>query len=153
VSRIIPVELARLGRAFGFFHPLQQIRLDSSVETRPHHWALAGLVMYYGLVALSVPGVILLRRRQVPITPLVAVGLTVVVSVTLAFGTTRYRSPFEISLVVLSSVTLGYLWDRSGRSDREDGSAVVLAVGGTGSDRSDHEGHEPVPVRLPAPRG
>jgi Dolichyl-phosphate-mannose-protein mannosyltransferase len=156
-SRIIPVELARLGRAFGFFHPLQQIRLDSSVETRPHHWALVGLAMYYALVALSVPGVVLLRRRKVPIAPLVAVGLTVVVSVTLAFGTTRYRSPFEISLVVLSSVTLGYLWDRSGRGDREDRTSVLLttsvASSPTGSDRNDRDGHEPAPMRLPAPRG
>ena len=39
--------------------------------------------MYYALVALSIPGAVLLRRRHVPITPLVAVGLTVVVSVTI----------------------------------------------------------------------
>ncbi len=69
--------------------------------------------MYYALLALSVPGAVLLRRRKVPVTPLVAVGLTVVVSVTLTFGTTRYRSPFEISLILLGSVTLGLLWDRS----------------------------------------
>ncbi len=41
-NRILPVEMARLGRAFGVFHPLEQIRLDSTVETRPYRWALVG---------------------------------------------------------------------------------------------------------------
>ena len=36
-DRLLPVEMARLGRAFGFFHPLQQIELDARVETRPDH--------------------------------------------------------------------------------------------------------------------
>ena len=49
-DRLFPVEMARLGRAFGFFHPLEQIKLDSTVETRPYHWALVGLGMYYALV-------------------------------------------------------------------------------------------------------
>ena len=156
-NRIVPVEFARLGRAFGFFHPLQQMRLDAAVETRPHHWAIAGLLMYYALVALSIPGAVLLRRRHVPITPLVAVGLTVVVSVTIAFGTTRYRSPFEISLVLLASVTLAYLWDRSRPADDPDLTSLVSAPGLAGtspvSDPSDPGGDEPAPLPLPAPRG
>ncbi len=59
-NRLLPVEMARLGRAFGLFHPLQQIRLDSTVETRPYRWALVGLGMYYALVALSVGGLVIL---------------------------------------------------------------------------------------------
>jgi hypothetical protein len=155
-KRIVPVEVARLGRAFGLFHPAQQIGLDARVETRPYHWAVLGLAMYYALLVLSVPGAVVLRRRGVPITPLVAVGLTVVVSVTLAFGTTRYRSAFEISLVLLSSVTLGLLWERSRRVDREDRPVVVVADrsdASTLSDRSDLGGGEPAPVGMPAPRG
>jgi 4-amino-4-deoxy-L-arabinose transferase-like glycosyltransferase len=109
-NRILPVEAARLGRAFGFFHPLQQIRLDSAVETRPYHWALAGLGAYYGLLAASVGGLVILRRRRIPIFPLLAVGLTVVFSVGVTFGTTRYRSPFEVSLVLMSAVLLDWIW-------------------------------------------
>ena len=69
-SRILPVEMARLGRAFAFFHPLEQVRLDSTVETRPYHWALVGLGMYYAMLALSVGGVVILVRRRVPVLPL-----------------------------------------------------------------------------------
>jgi hypothetical protein len=109
-SRILPVALARLGRAFGFFHPGQQIQLDSTVETRPYRWALVGLAMYYAMLPLSIGGVIILRRRRVPVLPLLAVGLDVVVSTLITFGNTRYRTAFEVSLVLLSAVTLDWIW-------------------------------------------
>jgi hypothetical protein len=104
--RLLPVELAREGRAFGLFHPLEQIRLDSTVETRPYRWALVGLGMYYAMVALSVGGLVLLRRRRIPVLPLLAVVLDVVVSVALTFGQTRYRTTAEVSLVMASAVQL-----------------------------------------------
>ncbi len=118
-NRLLPVVAARLGRAFGLFKPLQQIRLDSVVETRPYHWALTGLGMYYVLALLSVGGTVVLRRRRVPVFPLLAVGLTVAVSVSLAFGDTRYRSTFEISLCVLAAVLVDRMWSRWSRPGRE----------------------------------
>lgn len=111
-NRLIPVLFARLGRGFGLFHPMQQIHLDAMIETRPYHWALVGLGMYYGLAVLSVGGVIVLRRRRVPVLPLMAIGMTVVVSMAIAFGDTRYRSTFEVSLVILGSVAIDRIWSR-----------------------------------------
>ncbi len=112
-NRIFPVEMAREGRAFGLFHPLQQIRLDSTVETRPYRWALVGLGMYYALVLLSVGGLVLLRHRRIPILPLLAVGVDVAISVALTFGQTRYRTTFEVALVLAASVQLEWLWGRA----------------------------------------
>lgn len=111
-DRLIPVELARFGRAFGLFHPIQQMKLDSLIETRPYNWALVGLGMYYAMLPLSVGGLVLLRRRRVPVFPLLAVGLVVLASITLSFGDTRYRSTFEVSLVLLSAVQIEWLWAR-----------------------------------------
>jgi 4-amino-4-deoxy-L-arabinose transferase-like glycosyltransferase len=116
-SRILPVEMARLGRAFGFFHPGQQIQLDSRVETRPYNWALVGLAMYYAMLPLSIGGVIILRRRRVPVLPLLAVGFDVGVSTLITFGDTRYRTAFEVSLVLLSAVTLDWIWSSLRRPD------------------------------------
>ena len=45
------------------------------------HWALVGLGMYYALLALSIAGTVVLRRRRVPSFPLWAIGLDVVCSV------------------------------------------------------------------------
>jgi 4-amino-4-deoxy-L-arabinose transferase-like glycosyltransferase len=114
--RLGAVELARLGRAFGAFHPLQQVELDSYVETRPHRWALVGLGMYYTLVLLGAGGIVVLRRRRIPVFPLLALGLDVVATVLVSFGQTRYRTTFEVSLVLLSAVALDRLWDRASAS-------------------------------------
>ena len=98
------VELEREGRAFGVYAPLQQVYLDGLIETRPVHWAEVGLGSYYFLLALSVPGIVALRRRRVPIYPVVALALDVVASVAVTFGQTRYRAVFEAALVMTAAV-------------------------------------------------
>ena len=122
-NRLLPVTLAKLGRAFGFFHPMQQIHLDSYVETRPYRWAVTGLVGYYVLLALSIGGTVVLRRRRIPSFPLWAVGLQVVCSVALTFGQTRYRTTFEVSLVLLAAVQLEWFWSRLHRGRARGGEA------------------------------
>jgi hypothetical protein len=125
-SRIPFVTLAKIGRAFALYRPMQQITLDSTIETRPHHWALTGLYAYYALLGLSVVGCVVLRKRHVPIFPLLVVGLNVVLAVAVAFGNTRYRIPFEVSLVLLSSVALDAAWTRlKGGRDAAQGTAEV----------------------------
>ncbi len=128
-NRLVPVTLAKLGRAFGFFHPMQQIFLDSYVETRPYRWAVTGLVSYYVLLALSLGGTVLLRRRRIPSFPLWAIGLQVVCSVALTFGQTRYRTTFEVSLVLLAAVQLEWFWSRL-RGGRDSGADTAQGPAG-----------------------
>ena len=144
-NRIFPVEMARLGRAFGFFRPIQQIQLDASVETRPYRWALVGLAMYYSMLPLSIGGAIILRRRRVPIMPLLAIGIDVVLSTAITFGNTRYRTAFEVSLVLLSAVMLAWLWNsvRGPGNGGTDGRGRRSDMGRTGLDQSRSAG--PVP--------
>lgn len=104
LSALPRVEFDREGRAFGFYRPAQQISLDSFFETRPIHWAEVGLGMYYLLVLLSIPGIVALRRRRVPVYPLLAIGLDVAISVAITFGQTRYRSTFEVPLILMAAV-------------------------------------------------
>ncbi len=111
--RLLRVELARLGRAFGAFHPISQIELDYYVETRPYHWALVGLGMYYALVPLALGGTVVLLRRRVPVFPLWALGLDVAATVLISFGQTRYRTTFEVSLALLAAVQLDWFWSRA----------------------------------------
>jgi 4-amino-4-deoxy-L-arabinose transferase-like glycosyltransferase len=115
-ARLWRVELARLGRAFGAFHPLSQVQLDYYVETRPYHWALVGLGMYYALFALSLGGSVVLRRRRVPVFPLWALGVAVVATVLISFGNTRYRTPFEVALALLAAIWLDAAWGRLART-------------------------------------
>ena len=111
-SRLPALALARVGRAFGFFQPYQQIALDADVETRPYTWAKIGLWSYWAMLPLAAVGTVVLRRRRVPVFPLWAVAVQVAVAVVITFGQTRYRIPFEVSLVLLASVPFGLIGRR-----------------------------------------
>jgi len=139
------VALTRIGRTFGFYRPIQQIQLDATVENRPYGWAEVGLGSYYALSALAVGGLIILRRRKVPVFPLLAIGVTVVISVVVTFGQTRYRSTFEISLVILGAVTLSWFGDLFRRTPRAqaDGPPAEAPIASEGDRRWDHP--DPLP--------
>ncbi|HWE55439.1 MAG TPA: glycosyltransferase family 39 protein [Acidimicrobiales bacterium] len=107
----LPVVLAaRFGRAFGLYRPIEQLQLDAEFETRPFHWAEVALYGYYALSVGAVAGAVILRRRRVPVLPILAVGATVVVSVLMTFGDTRYRTTWEISLALLAAVAIDRVW-------------------------------------------
>ncbi len=106
LNRLLPVTLAKIGRGFAFFRPMQQIDLDAFFEDRPYNWALVGLWSYYGLLALSLGGVVVLVRRKVTCLPLAAVTVAVMATMAIAFGCTRYRTPFEVVLAILASVAV-----------------------------------------------
>ena len=146
-DRFLRVELARLGRAFGAFHPLQQLDLDYFVETRPYHWALVGLCMYYALIPLALGGTVVLRRRRVPTFPLLALGGAAVVTVLLSFGNTRYRTPFEVALALLAAVQLDALWAALRRSGVPADTGAVRP----GDTTRPRRAHGPRPPERPAP--
>jgi Dolichyl-phosphate-mannose-protein mannosyltransferase len=102
-SRVPVVVFAREGRTWGFFNVNQQITIDQ-IEDKELNTSRIALGMYYALVAFSVVGVVALRRRRVPLTPLLAVLGAVALTVGFVYGTTRFRAPAEVSLVLLGSV-------------------------------------------------
>ncbi len=109
------VELERMGRTFGFYRPVQQIDIDSYVEGRPKFWAFVGLGMFYSLVPLSLWGGRVLRRRGLPLFPMVAVAADVVVVVLITYGTTRFRVTLDAVLVLLAAIAVDDLIRRPRR--------------------------------------
>jgi 4-amino-4-deoxy-L-arabinose transferase-like glycosyltransferase len=116
-DRLPAVVWARLGRTFGFFRPDQQLHYDEQVETRNIEAGRVALGMYYAFVTLSVAGALVLRRRGLPISPLVGLIATAAVSVVLTYGQTRFRAPAEPAFVLLSAVALDALLRRGRRDD------------------------------------
>jgi peptidoglycan/LPS O-acetylase OafA/YrhL len=102
-SRLPTVAVARVARTFGFFHPVQQIKLDE-IETRELLFSAIGLAMYYVLLVGTAIGLWAMRRRKIPISPIVAVIATVAFAVAITFGQTRYRASAEPVLVVAAVV-------------------------------------------------
>ena len=73
-----------------------------------------GLILYYELLALGIAGLVVLRRRGVPILPFVSLALLVTFTAAVAIGVTRYRYPVDLGLVVLAGIALdaGWRWAR-----------------------------------------
>jgi 4-amino-4-deoxy-L-arabinose transferase-like glycosyltransferase len=109
-ARLLAVVVpARIGRVWGLYEPLEQVRLDIG-EGRASIPAKLGFLEYLILAPAAVAGaVIQWRRRQ----PVLVVGLWVVlatITAATAFGTTRYRTAAEVSIVLFAAVTFDALW-------------------------------------------
>jgi hypothetical protein len=111
-GRLPVVVAARLGREFGLYLPLEQIRLDVQLSSRPLVPAWVGLYMYYCLLIGAVFGGVILWRRRTTLVPLVGLLVEVAVATMVTFGATRYRVPLEVGLVLLAAVAIDALWKR-----------------------------------------
>jgi 4-amino-4-deoxy-L-arabinose transferase-like glycosyltransferase len=112
LGRLPVVMAARVARMWDVFHPFQNVRFNWQLEARGEATSWAALFSYWALVPLAVVGLVALRRRGLPLSPLL--GMAVMISVTAAwtFGTTRYRIPADVALVVASAVGAGALLRR-----------------------------------------
>ena len=110
-GRVPIVVAAREGRAWGLFRPRQQMHIDISRGT-PRLPVDLGFVATWGLEAAAIVGVVVLRRRRVPLFPLMAVIVTVVIAVALTYGMTRYRAAADVPLVLLAAVALDAAYRR-----------------------------------------
>lgn len=112
-GRLPVVVLARVGRVWDFYEPLQMVDGDVN-EGRPVPASFAGLMAYYLLLPAAAVGIVALRRRGVPVWPMVVIAVAVTVVAATGYGLVRFRADFEVSLVVLAAVgfNAGWRWIR-----------------------------------------
>ena len=105
------------------------------MEGRPREVSLAVVWCWWASVVLAVPGVLILRRRRVPVWPLLAFAANVVVVVAFTFGQPRYRAPVDVAVTVLAAVALSVLLRRRRvptRPDAEELPPVTASDRGAG---------------------
>ena len=113
VSRLPVVIAARVGRTFGVYQPGWTSRDWSGYMNLPL-WAVhAWFISFFLLAPLAVVGTVRLRRGRVPVYPLLAPLVLVLVTTASTLGEPRYRAGGEVSLVLLSSVCLAWMWRRA----------------------------------------
>jgi 4-amino-4-deoxy-L-arabinose transferase-like glycosyltransferase len=118
LDRAPVVVLTRWGRALGLYRPVHSVEFDHFPEGRDWTIAVSGLVSVWILGLLSIYGVVLLRRRKVPVYPLVALGAIAMIAIAIAFASTRYRSTAEPALAILAAVAIdGLIRSRRGEAD------------------------------------
>lgn len=115
---------ARVGRAFSFYAPFQQIAFEAERGTPP--WVIRfGLFSWWVLLPFAVYGYLVARKRQIPVYPFVGLLFIVVLAVFLTIGAVRYRAPIEIPLVMLAGFGIDTLWRRiSERRTKTTGDAM-----------------------------
>ena len=116
VGRLPEVMFAREGRAFGFWNPFQQVRLDAEWEgagplslgssyVPTALWVnRLALIGFWLLLVPAAAGVIVLRRRKIPVYPLLAFFVIVALTVAATYGEPRYRAAVEVPLVLLAAI-------------------------------------------------
>lgn len=100
------VAVARLGRMFDFYRPAQNLQFDINLEGRGTLDTWLGTIAYFVLLPFAVAGLFVCRRRRIPITPFVALVLSVSQTAVLSFGLTRFRVPVEVAIVILAALAV-----------------------------------------------
>jgi len=108
-SRVPVVVAARVGRIWGVYRPTQTVEWDIFFERRGHWPSWTGAWMYYALVPMAVYALATMRRRRVPISPMLATFAMVTITVAAAMGITRYRVGADVALAILGGVAIDSL--------------------------------------------
>ena len=106
------VALARIGRSLELYRVGHTLRMQYGVEGRWEEPSTVGLGVYYALVPFAILGGLLLRRRGIRLTPLLAMWLMVMATSATTFGLTRYRVPIDIAMMVMAAVAIGWVHHR-----------------------------------------
>ncbi len=137
VSRLPVVLFAREGRAFGFWNPFQQVHLDAEWEGAGPSILGASYVptaiwvnrlALFGFWFLLIPaaaGVLVLRRRSIPVYPLLGFFGIVIFTVAATYGEPRYRAAVEIPLVLLAAVGINSVLSYRRRASSDGGHGVA----------------------------
>jgi 4-amino-4-deoxy-L-arabinose transferase-like glycosyltransferase len=103
LSRLPLVFFAREGRTFGFWNPFQQTTIDAQWMGSWVGVTRIAMISYWLLLLPALAGLVALRRRRVPVYPLLAFVLTAAIAVAPSIGDPRYRAAAEVPLVLLAA--------------------------------------------------
>lgn len=133
---------ARVGRTLSIYRPVQQLRLEEEREGREGPVLVANLVATAACAALAVVAFARPPRSRRHLLPLLAPLAAGVAGAAITFGTTRYRAPGEVGLIVLAAIGIEVLHGaRRRRRDEEPGTTVLAELGGEMA--PPHEGERP----------
>jgi 4-amino-4-deoxy-L-arabinose transferase-like glycosyltransferase len=124
LDRLPVVALARVARVWSLYAPGYMAEYNEG-EGREQWASWLGFVSFWVMVPFAVAGGVALRRRRIPLTPLVAQFVMVTVTALAIYGLVRFRVPAEVALVVLAAVGVDRLVARMGAEDRAPADPVT----------------------------
>jgi hypothetical protein len=116
------VVVLRILRMWDLFRPSQNIDFNAGLEGRGAWQSSLASYQYFVLVPPALAGLVVLRRRRVPVLPFVALAATITVTAAMTFGITRYRAPVDAMLPVLAGGAIATVWHRAFPGSRDPAS-------------------------------
>jgi hypothetical protein len=110
-GRVPTVMALRVGRTLTIYQPDQQIMLETFAEGGNDFVARLGLWSFRAFALAGIAGAVILRRRGVPVFPLLAPVAAVLVTVLLLYATVRFRAPADLALALLTAVAADAAWN------------------------------------------
>jgi 4-amino-4-deoxy-L-arabinose transferase-like glycosyltransferase len=104
LSRVPLVVLARVGRTWSLFRPLDMVHLNTG-EDREGWVTRLGLVAYYPTLILAIAGAVVLwrRRARAVLWALLVPSIIVTINTVVTYGLTRFRAGAEPALALLAA--------------------------------------------------
>lgn len=98
------VRVLRVARGMGLYRPFDTAQLEAGERMQSPGWlANVQVMQWLSLLVLAGPGLIVARRRGMPLTPVLSLGAAAVVAMALGFGLSRYRAAFDPAVVLLAA--------------------------------------------------
>ena len=124
IDRLPTVVAIRWLRIFGLWKPVQQTNLDAFLEGRELWVTRIAQTSSYVYMALAAAGFVIMRRRRIPILPLLGPLIAIFITITITFAQNRYRASVEPAIAILAAVAVeqmirGWLALRDDPEDRE----------------------------------
>ncbi len=124
LGRVPLMIVYREGRVWEIYRPLDNIEKNYRFEDRGQPESVLATVAYVITMPLALYGLVLLRRRRIPISPFIAIGVTVATSVAFAFGIIRFRVAADAAAIVMAAVAVDALLVRFGSPGPEPSGAM-----------------------------
>jgi 4-amino-4-deoxy-L-arabinose transferase-like glycosyltransferase len=112
LGRLPIVVLAREGRAFSLYSAFQENQREATLQNAPLIFFRLDTVGLWVLAIPAVAGAVILRRRRVPIYPLMAFVVVVVLATGLTEGQARYRAAANVPIALFAAVAIDALIGR-----------------------------------------
>jgi hypothetical protein len=104
-GRLPAVVAARVGRVWGVFRPYDMVSYNVG-EGRPEGISRVAITVHFPMLLVAGFGAWWLRRRRVPIGPLVAPLIVVTVGAAITYGQARFRAAAEPALLVFAAAAV-----------------------------------------------
>ena len=140
ITRLPTVVIVRWLRIFGLWKPVQQSDVDAFLEGRDLWVTRIAQTSSYLFMGLAAAGAVVMRRRGIPVLPLVGPLIAIFITITITFAQNRYRASVEPAIAILAAVAVeqmirGWLALRDDPEDRvlepsssTDGGAEAVAA-------------------------